>query len=218
MTSLQLTQNATAKHDVRYPATSDTVLSSLADLYRIHALLPASTPAISSFYGRMRQLGPKRLCRGLILLWSIWVLLGRIVGLCTLLAIAGSIIILLPSPPFAQLSHVLSRSLLLRRAVFLSFLLVFGSPPDHSYNFIIDFSISGWLKTKWATSRRPSLALSFKPQMKHEMITESVIEEDAGEDREGSAVFFRFEIQENQRWWMGLDWTSALLPQERPSW
>lgn len=23
---------------------------------------------------------------------------------------------------------------------------------------------------------------------------------------------------ENQRWWMGLDWTAALLPNERPSW
>lgn len=29
---------------------------------------------------------------------------------------------------------------------------------------------------------------------------------------------FRFSIEENQRWWMGLDWTAALLPQERASW
>ncbi|WFD28687.1 hypothetical protein MNAN1_003700 [Malassezia nana] len=29
---------------------------------------------------------------------------------------------------------------------------------------------------------------------------------------------FVFEIFENQRWWIGLDWTAALLPQERPSW
>jgi len=27
-----------------------------------------------------------------------------------------------------------------------------------------------------------------------------------------------FTIFENQRWWMGLDWTAALLPAERPSW
>lgn len=31
-------------------------------------------------------------------------------------------------------------------------------------------------------------------------------------------LYFRFELQENQRWWMGLDWTSALLPQERAAW
>ncbi|KAF5351806.1 hypothetical protein D9756_007391 [Leucocoprinus leucothites] len=29
---------------------------------------------------------------------------------------------------------------------------------------------------------------------------------------------FLFTVYENQRWWMGLDWTAALLPSERPSW
>ncbi|WFD00332.1 hypothetical protein MYAM1_003080 [Malassezia yamatoensis] len=29
---------------------------------------------------------------------------------------------------------------------------------------------------------------------------------------------FQFEIYENQRWWIGLDWTAALLPNERASW
>lgn len=29
---------------------------------------------------------------------------------------------------------------------------------------------------------------------------------------------FVFMVYENQRWWMGLDWTAALLPGERPSW
>ncbi|KAN0063296.1 hypothetical protein ACQY0O_004460 [Thecaphora frezii] len=31
-------------------------------------------------------------------------------------------------------------------------------------------------------------------------------------------VIYQFSIYENQRWWVGLDWTAALLPQERPSW
>ena len=29
---------------------------------------------------------------------------------------------------------------------------------------------------------------------------------------------FTFVVYENQRWWMALDWTAALLPGERPSW
>lgn len=33
-----------------------------------------------------------------------------------------------------------------------------------------------------------------------------------------NTVHYRFEIFENQRWWVGLDWTAALLPQERASW
>jgi len=31
-------------------------------------------------------------------------------------------------------------------------------------------------------------------------------------------IRFLFTVYENQRWWMGLDWTAALLPGERPSW
>jgi hypothetical protein len=33
-----------------------------------------------------------------------------------------------------------------------------------------------------------------------------------------SRMRFRFTVLENQRWWVGLDWTAALLPQERASW
>jgi len=29
---------------------------------------------------------------------------------------------------------------------------------------------------------------------------------------------FAFTVYENQRWWMGLDWTTVLLPGKRPSW
>ncbi|EEB87195.1 hypothetical protein MPER_15556, partial [Moniliophthora perniciosa FA553] len=33
-----------------------------------------------------------------------------------------------------------------------------------------------------------------------------------------NSLRFLFTIYENQRWWMGLDFTAALLPSERPSW
>lgn len=62
------------------------------------------------------------------------------------------------------------------------------------------------------------------PGLKSSSLSGSAIAEDTiteeGEDLliASPPVYFRFELQENQRWWMGLDWTSALLPQERPSW
>jgi len=37
-------------------------------------------------------------------------------------------------------------------------------------------------------------------------------------NKPGPSVRFLFTIHENQRWWVGLDWTAALLPGERPSW
>ncbi|KAG8732178.1 hypothetical protein FRC11_000234 [Ceratobasidium sp. 423] len=33
-----------------------------------------------------------------------------------------------------------------------------------------------------------------------------------------SRLRFRFDILENQRWWVGIDWTATLLPNERTSW
>lgn len=36
--------------------------------------------------------------------------------------------------------------------------------------------------------------------------------------RPASPVRFLFTVLECQRWWVGLDWTAALLPGERPSW
>ena len=44
----------------------------------------------------------------------------------------------------------------------------------------------------------------------------SVLADDA--PKPSPPLRFLFTIYENQRWWMGLDWTAALLPNERPSW
>ncbi|KIR33728.1 hypothetical protein L804_00987 [Cryptococcus deuterogattii 2001/935-1] len=183
--------------------------------------------AMSDVYARFRQLGPVRLIRGLIVLWATWLVLGQIVvGYKTLLALIGTIILLLPSPPLAHFINLLSGSLFFRQAVALAFLFTFGSPPETSYRFKLNFSLWGWFKSKWTASRRPSLAFPFRPKMSSKVLSGSALEVE-GEKPEGkeksyvkveAPVYFRFEIHENQRWWMGLDWTSALLPQERPSW
>lgn len=89
--------------------------------------------------------------------------------------------------------------------------------------------VRSWINGKWQSSRRPSLAFRLLA------VNDSAIDDQPhggpeGDPRTPSGVsdhsvpttseplYFRFELQENQRWWMGLDWTSALLPQERPSW
>lgn len=200
--------------------TQDTLLHTLSDLHSVHALLPPSPlPTVSSIYERFRQLGPLRLTRGLMVLWTVWLVLGRIVGYRALLALIGSVLLTLPSPPLAHLYDLLSKSLAVRRGLALAFLFAFGSPPDQSFS-IGDWSLKSWLKAKWTTSRRPSLAFSFRPKVApgdQTALSGSAVEDET-EEKAGSPIFFRFEVHENQRWWMGLDWTSALLPQERPSW
>lgn len=39
-----------------------------------------------------------------------------------------------------------------------------------------------------------------------------------GRSERGGDLHYTFTVYENQRWWVGLDWTQALLPNERPSW
>lgn len=200
--------------------TTETVLLTLNDLHSIHALLPPSPlPTFSSTYARFRQLGPWRLTRGLVVIWSTWVVLGHIVGYRTLLATLGSVLILLPSPSLAHLVNLLSKSLAVRRALALAFLFTFGSPPEHSYKMTLDFSPTTWIRSKWAASRRPSLAFAFRPKMdKRDVPSSAIADEEDDDEKTENPIYFRFEVHENQRWWMGLDWTSALLPQERPSW
>lgn len=152
------------------------------------------------------------------MIWASWIILGRIIGFHSLLAIAGTIFLLLPSPPLAHLINLLNKSLAVRRAVALAFLFTFGSPPDHTHPISLHFSALGWAKSKWTASRRPSVAFSFRPRGNQEALHGSAIEAEEAEEKAGNPIYFHFEVHENQRWWMGLDWTSALLPQERPSW
>lgn len=189
------------------PATSETLLMTLGDVHKILALLPPSPlPPLSATYARFRQLGTRRLVRGLVVLWGLWIALDHILGTNVLVALMGTALLLAPSPPLAQVVHYLSKSLAVRRGLALIFLLIFGSP-DRDYKL---GSPIGWIKSKWASSRRPSVVLASSPVKN--------AEEPAPADRAGNPIYFRFELHENQRWWMGLDWTSALLPQERPSW
>ena len=134
---------------------------------------------------------------------------------------------------------LLSQSLFLRRSAALVFLVVFGSPPSVSTatpTIIPDgteqISVKGfrsWIHGKWQSSSRPSLA--FRLHSADDSVIDNRPLTEAKLDSQSSSgptpppvrsmsepLFFRFELQENQRWWMGLDWTSALLPQERPSW
>lgn len=47
---------------------------------------------------------------------------------------------------------------------------------------------------------------------------DGIVEEGKEEIVEGDDVKLQFTVFENQRWWVGLDWTHALLPGERASW
>lgn len=43
-------------------------------------------------------------------------------------------------------------------------------------------------------------------------------EEEEADEWDEEPVLFRFEVMENQRWWLALDWTGTLAPGDRPIW
>lgn len=244
------TMSTTASHSPSNPSTSHSLLLTLSDLHAIHARLPHSLPArLANLRDRWRGLGVWRLSRGLVVSTAVWIVLGFWLTPRVQAGILGTILLLLPSPGLAHALAILSKSLFVRRTVALIFILTFGSPPATTEGSpkltIANLTLVSpwrWAKDKWQTSRRPSLAFSFRPRpllkmgLSSSKLTGSAIAEDnesegvmanynsaahtGGPDslKPAPPVYFRFEVQENQRWWMGLDWTSALLPQERSSW
>ena len=54
--------------------------------------------------------------------------------------------------------------------------------------------------------------------VRQEKVAEAAALEDEQAIEEGEDVQVQFTVFENQRWWVGLDWTHALLPGERASW
>ncbi|KAH9858580.1 integral peroxisomal membrane peroxin-domain-containing protein [Lenzites betulinus] len=63
-------------------------------------------------------------------------------------------------------------------------------------------------------SGQPLSPHALSPQTQSSSLTSLAVPQSA----QGASLRFLFTIYENQRWWVGLDWTAALLPGERPSW
>lgn len=69
----------------------------------------------------------------------------------------------------------------------------------------------------WALMSGQPLSKTLSPQSQADLQALSVKSQDLLPSS-ASEIRFLFTVYENQRWWMGLDWTAALLPNERPSW
>ncbi|KAG7529187.1 hypothetical protein FFLO_05774 [Filobasidium floriforme] len=232
---------STSSHSADKPASSATIIVTLSHLHAINAMLPSAvlTADQRAWFRSWQSIEPRRLLRGGIITWMIWVVLNMILGGRATLALVGSAILLASSPAIRAMYGLLSQSLFLRRSAALVFLVVFGSPPATPLptppphveidNEVSVRSVSNWIQGKWRSSRRPSLAFRLHAIDESALDDRSTsggesIPEVQADDLQSPArptsepLYFRFELQENQRWWMGLDWTSALLPQERPSW
>ncbi|EIW63436.1 uncharacterized protein TRAVEDRAFT_142328 [Trametes versicolor FP-101664 SS1] len=170
--------------------TEDTIQRAIADLTTIHAFLPA-LPSVSSASAVLPLLA---LLRVFAVLYTPYLFLTYLVRLRILLAISGTILLTWRARWAAVVRRGLWRSAHLRWAAYRAWSVMSGQP-------------------------LPPITLS--PQTRSDAEVASLASSSSlslASGAPGSSFRFLFTIYENQRWWMGLDWTAALLPGERPSW
>ncbi|KDQ57729.1 hypothetical protein JAAARDRAFT_35415 [Jaapia argillacea MUCL 33604] len=166
--------------------------STISDLTTIHALLPTSLPALLPLPPIFPSPTTIRSVLRLTLLLTLpYLFLTLLTPFPLLLALTGSYFLTYHAPWAQTLRSSLSRSAYVRWAYY------------HTYARLLGIKIPG------DTGKLSVLRVLKGDEGGGEGPKKKV---------ETPPIRFLFTLYENQRWWMGLDWTSALLPSERPSW
>ncbi|OAV96987.1 hypothetical protein PTTG_00086 [Puccinia triticina 1-1 BBBD Race 1] len=138
------------------------------------------------------------------------VLVGQLVPLRSLLILTGSALIFASSPWFTQLASLLHRAplILLLEAVTADLFLHLRFQP-----------LLRWTQFINPNHHKSTILASISTSLSNLLS----IRNDAHSDGDSSLdqtqeIEFCLTIFENQRWWMGLDWTPNLLPHERANW
>ncbi|PLW18904.1 hypothetical protein PCASD_22040 [Puccinia coronata f. sp. avenae] len=146
------------------------------------------------------------------------ILISRFIPTQTILILIGSTIILWSSPWFKLLRNLLARSPLLQliSLILTDLLLHLRFQPITRWNQLNPSQPQSTKSIISYTRATLSTLLSLKKNLNRvdshaKSATGFLI--DPAQDIE-----FCLTIFENQRWWMGLDWTPNLLPHERPNW
>ncbi|WAR55528.1 hypothetical protein PtB15_6B269 [Puccinia triticina] len=127
------------------------------------------------------------------------VLVGQLVPLRSLLILTGSALIFASSPWFTQLASLLHRAplILLLEAVTADLFLHLRFQP-----------LLRWTQFINPNHHKSTILASISTSLSNLLSIRNDTQE----------IEFCLTIFENQRWWMGLDWTPNLLPHERANW
>ncbi|KAH9945640.1 integral peroxisomal membrane peroxin-domain-containing protein [Amylocystis lapponica] len=161
-------------------------------LQRAIADLTTIHSLLPNFPSPSSSLPPGVLLRVCAISYIPYLILTHIVRLRVVLAISGTILLTWRARWTGLIRRTLWRSAFLRWGVYRTWAFLSGQrlpPQTHSIQ---------------------SAAVSAGPPSPSSASTSPV--------QPGHFLRFLFTVYENQRWWMGLDWTAALLPGERPSW
>lgn len=205
-----LTRRAARQAAQPQPATEDTLHRTLSDLTTIQELLPSILSLYTSNTPNPASQAPATpdtsappiplytTLRVLAFVYPpyLFLTLTGLIHMRTLLGIAGTLAILHRAPFAVLIRRALWRSAYFRWGAYWAWAKISGTPLPGSVR-----------------PAQPDISISVASSSK---ATDTA---DATQPKPpANAIRFLFTAYENQRWWMGLDWTAALLPSERPSW
>lgn len=153
-----------------------------------------------------------------------------------MLALVGTIVLLAPSPYAPPILRALESSFFLNRLWLFIVHLVLG--PSTVEGGSVNPLRWAWTRSKVearAAKRERGRSASMKALLgtiKRSLSRSSAAQtevdgtarpeelgaEEKKDEWDEEPVVFRFEVMENQRWWLALDWTGTLAPGDRPIW
>jgi hypothetical protein len=147
----------------------------------------------------------QKVVRGLIYSYPIWIILAYFVSLTWIFIILGTFGLVWHSPWFKFTRYILMKSPLFHGIIDLICVYVCGG----------NLSQQG---ERGGFSVRAFGTLISKAKEQQKKLAGKKDSNNKEENKSCTDLIFRFVIYENQRWWLGLDWTTNLFLNERPAW
>ncbi|KAF7727978.1 peroxisome- protein [Apophysomyces ossiformis] len=157
----------------------------------------------------------------LLYVWPLWILLTLLLGTSGSLALLGAIALLSPSPWFKVILLAARRNVLLSNLA--AALWAYGVAvtvsclhlPSAILGKATSATTGGCSSVKLWFTRLIKRAKVEKKKALDILQKEDEVETQSGKKNE---MVFQFEVYENQRWWLGMDWTTNMMPSERGPW
>ncbi|KAI9494069.1 Peroxin/Dysferlin domain-containing protein [Zychaea mexicana] len=152
--------------------------------------------------------------------WPIWIVLNLVLGTNGIIALAGSLVLVSPSPWFKVTIMAIRRNALVTHAIAACW--AYGvalviSMVSVAVPFRAPATPSGGRFKSWIT-RLMKRARREKTKALDVIKSEQQVEEQNASSGLRTEMIFQFDIYENQRWWLGMDWTTNMMPSERAPW
>ncbi|KAI9271455.1 Peroxin/Dysferlin domain-containing protein [Sporodiniella umbellata] len=180
----------------------------LADLVIINHFLDYVTQRVGRMTHTFNEANPLSILSVLMYVTPLWIALNWWLGAHFVLAFTGALLLISPSPWFNIIKDAMLRNIVLRYL----FVAIWA------YGVAVVTTLFRFdLKLKEKIKSLPSKAFKTKSKVSKLIATSSEVKSTQNKGNR-TEMIFQFEVYENQRWWLGVHWTTNMMPNERAPW